>query len=49
MTTAGGGWTLVGKVNNANGGGVSEPGGWFGTAINASNLASPELTLNESP
>jgi cysteine-rich repeat protein len=49
MTTEGGGWTLVGKVNNASQGGVSEPVGWFGTAINANNLASPDLTLNESP
>ncbi len=49
MTTAGGGWTLVGKINNANMNDVEEPGGWFGTEINAGGLASPSLTLNQSP
>ncbi len=49
MTTEGGGWTLVGKVNHADADGVGEPVGWFGTASNASNLAVPDLTLNGSP
>ena len=49
MTTEGGGWTLVGKVNNADTDGVSEPVGWFGTESNAASLASPDLTLNASP
>lgn len=49
MTTAGGGWTLVGKVNNADQNGVSEPEGWFGVENNPGGLASPDLTLNASP
>ena len=49
MTTEGGGWTLVGKVNHADMDGVAEPVDWFGTASNPAGLAVPDLTLNASP
>lgn len=46
MTTAGGGWTLIAKVNHADMDDVDEPAEWFGTETNASGLVSPSLSLN---
>jgi len=49
MTTDGGGWTLVGRVNHAASDGVPEPVAWFGAPTGSEGLDSPELTLNASP
>jgi len=46
MTTDGGGWTLMAKVDIADMDDVSEPHGWFGMTLAADTLQTPDLTLN---
>ncbi len=45
MTTDGGGWTLVGKVNVANSQ-LAEPRTWFTNSTNVSDMLTPSMTRN---